>query len=173
MTNNFKVVLTKNLTYALIIFGLYIIQATPGLLSVWGVKPLLALPAALCIAMLEDDLQGGLMGAFAGLLCDTTSFTAFGFHAILFLLLCTTAAFLVMFAIQVNLTSVLWVCAAAMFIRSSVEYFFFYFIWGYEGASSLYLTKILPNVIWSCLWVPLIFACIRRVKAWFDRRMDV
>ena len=172
MTNNFKVVLSKNLTYALFIFGLYIIQATPGLLSIWGVKPLLVLPAALCIAVLEDDLQGGILGAFGGLLCDTSSFTVFGFNAILFLILCVTAAFLVMFVLQSNLRSTIFICAIALFIRSSIEHFFFYFIWGYEGVGSLYLTKIIPGIIWSCLWVPLLYYTIKQIKRWFDKRLE-
>lgn len=173
MTNNFKIVLTKNLTYFFVVFGLYIIQTTPGLLSIWGIKPLLVLPAAICVAILEDELQGGILGAFAGLLCDTTSFTSFGYNAIMFLILCITAAFLVMFAIQPGLASTVSVCAGALLIRNVVEHFFFYFIWGYEGTGSLYITRIIPNVIWSCIWVPPIYWLIKRIKKWFDKRMEV
>ncbi len=172
MTTRFKLVLTKNMAYLLLLYLLYILQATPGLFTVWGVKPLLVLPAAICIAMREGDLTGGLLGAFAGILCDTSSFTSFGFNAIFFLLFCVGAAFAVMFLMQPTWVSATGLTALALFLRSVVEHFFLFVLWGYEDAPMLFLLKIFPHILWSCLWAPLLFWLTGKIYAYFYAQLE-
>ena len=73
----------KHLCYAVSMLVLFTLQTTPGLFELWGVKPILVVPFAVCIAALEGEFIGGLYGALAGLLCDLAGSWVFGFHAIL------------------------------------------------------------------------------------------
>ena len=43
----------KFATYIVVMVLLYILQTTPGFLTVFGVKPNFVIPAAICIAFLE------------------------------------------------------------------------------------------------------------------------
>ena len=75
MTKYFLRKVLKFSVYALIVFSAYIIQTTPGLFDFYGIKPILVLPACICIAVFEGEFAGGLFGFFFGLFCDSTSET--------------------------------------------------------------------------------------------------
>ena len=47
----------KFLTYIVVMALLYILQTTPGFLTVFGVKPNFVIPAAVCIAMYEGEIN--------------------------------------------------------------------------------------------------------------------
>ena len=74
MTKYFLRKVLKFSVYALIVFSAYIIQTTPGLFDFYGIKPILVLPACICIAVFEGEFAGGLFGFFAGLLCGASAF---------------------------------------------------------------------------------------------------
>lgn len=48
----------KFATYIVVMVLLYILQTTPGFLTVFGVKPNFVIPAAVCIAMHEGEFTG-------------------------------------------------------------------------------------------------------------------
>ena len=75
MTKYFRRKVIKFFTCFVIVFASYIIQTTPGLFEFFGIKPILVLPACICIAVFEGEFAGGLFGFFAGLLCDSASET--------------------------------------------------------------------------------------------------
>lgn len=52
----------KYLIYVLIVYFSYILQVTPSLFSIAGVRPVLVLPAVICIAMFEGEMAGALIG---------------------------------------------------------------------------------------------------------------
>lgn len=64
--NKAKVYAVKYCSYVLILLALYVLQTTPGFLSVFGIKPNLVIPAVVCIAMVEGEFVGGLLGALGG-----------------------------------------------------------------------------------------------------------
>lgn len=77
--NKAKVYAVKYCSYVLILLALYVLQTTPGFLSVFGIKPNLVIPAVVCIAMVEGEFVGGLLGALGGWLLDLGAFSVFGF----------------------------------------------------------------------------------------------
>ena len=101
----------KFFVYAAIVFAAYIIQTTPGLFEFCGIKPILVLPACICIAVFEGEFSGGLFGFVFGLFCDSASETVFGFNALLFLVFCVFAGlatiyiFMTLFYIGISHTS--------------------------------------------------------------------
>ena len=73
----------RYVVYTVIFFLFYVLQNTPSLFSVRGIKPILLIPAAVVFAMYEGEFIGGIFGALAGMLCDMGGFFLFGFDAIL------------------------------------------------------------------------------------------
>ena len=57
-------------SYVLLIIIAYVLQTTTSLFVIFGVKPLLLAPLAVCIAMFEGEFAGAIFGAVAGLLAD-------------------------------------------------------------------------------------------------------
>ena len=82
MIRETKLRIQKMSIYGLTLLLLYILQTTPGFLTFWGIKPLLVLPLAVSIAMMEGELVGGLFGLAAGILCDTSGITIFGINSL-------------------------------------------------------------------------------------------
>ena len=89
------ILVAKQLCYALLLFAAYVLQTTPGFLTFFGVKPVLLVPTAICIAVLEGVFPGALWGAAAGLLWDIASGRTGGFFAIQLMVLCFCCAALV------------------------------------------------------------------------------
>ena len=61
MTKYLRRKIMKFFVYAVIVFMAYIIQTTPGLFDFYGIKPILVLPACICIAVYEGEFAGGLL----------------------------------------------------------------------------------------------------------------
>ena len=163
----------KHLTYTLLLMGLYVLQATPGFLMVLGIKPLLVLPAVVCIAMQEGEYLGGIYGMVGGMFCDLSSFTYFGFNALLFLLMGVGIGLLVEYLLNNSAINALLLTLGAMVIKGLVEFFFMYGIWGYEGAGLIYLNKMIPTLIYSALFVPLWYRLSVKLAGWYARKMEI
>lgn len=70
--------LIRYLAYTLELLVLFMLQETPGLLpAIYGVRPVLVLPAGLAIAMFEEETPAMAFGIAAGLFCD------FGYSGVL------------------------------------------------------------------------------------------
>lgn len=85
--------------------ALLLFKPTPGFLSVFGIKPNLVIPAVVCIAMVEGEFVGGLLGALGGMLLDLGAFSVFGFYSIQLLVICVAIGLLVIYLMKNNLLS--------------------------------------------------------------------
>ena len=74
-------------------------------MSVFGIKPNLVIPAVVCIAMVEGEFVGGLLGALGGMLLDLGAFSVFGFYSIQLLVICVAIGLLVIYLMKNNLLS--------------------------------------------------------------------
>ena len=160
------------LMVALLLF-LYVLQTTPRLFAIAGVKPILVVPAAVCIAMFEGDLTGGIMGALAGLLCDLGSFTLFGFNGLIVMACCGAVALLTIYLTQLKLTNALLLGFGTLLLRGLLEYFFYFQMWGYENVHLVFWHETFPTVLYSTLMVAPLFYLVRRMNAWFDERLKI
>ena len=152
MTKYLRRKITKFFVYALIVFGAYIIQTTPGLFDFFGIDPLLVLPACLCIAVFDGEFAGGLFGFFFGLFCDSGSETVFGFNALIFLVLCALAGLLTIYVFRRSTMNIMLLCLGAIFIRSALEYFFGFILYGYENLVPFFYTEIGPEIVLTSLF---------------------
>ena len=152
MTKYFLRKLLKFSVYALIVFSAYIIQTTPGLFDFFGIKPILVLPACICIAVYEGEFAGGLFGFFFGLFCDSNSETVFGFNSLLFLIFCVAAGLATIYIFRRSTMNIMLLCLGAIFFRSSLEFFFNFILYGYENLVPFFYTQIAPQIVFSSIF---------------------
>ena len=152
MTKYFLRKVLKFSVYALIVFSAYIIQTTPGLFDFYGIKPILVLPACICIAVFEGEFAGGLFGFFFGLFCDSTSETVFGFNALLFLVFCVFAGLATIYIFRRSTMNIMLLCLGAIFLRSALEFLFNFILYGYENLVPYFYTEIAPQIVFSSIF---------------------
>lgn len=133
---------------------------------------MLVLPFAVCIAMFDSQLAGGLFGLLAGILCDTSSNVLFGFQSILYLLICTAVGLLVVYFMQPSVTNSLIFVGCGFAGRLLLEYFFYYAMWGYDNAYLILLQRMLPNLLYTLALTPLWFLLVRRLHRFFQEKLE-
>lgn len=171
MTKKTHIYVFKYASHVLLLFFLYVLQNTPSLFSIYGVKPNLVVPAAVCIAMFEGELVGGIMGTVAGLLCDLASFTIFGFNGILVLAGCVAVGLLTVYLTQLKLSNALMLGFLVLLLRGLLEYFFYFQMWGFDYGYRIFLFSTLPTVLYSTVAIVPLYYSVRRMKAYFDSKL--
>ncbi len=166
-------IIFKYIFYALLLLVVYVLQTTPRLFLLCGVKPMLVVPVAICIAVYEGDFIGGLFGILAGMLCDMGARTYFGFNAIVMLIICTLCGIAIVLFIRQSWYNVLLLCAGALFIRGSLEFFFYYGMWGYADTGWIFFWQVLFATVYTALFSPLINIVVKNAKQFFDDRVEV
>lgn len=152
MTKVFRRKVIKFIACFLIVFASYIIQTTPGLFEFFGVVPILVLPACICIAVFEGEFAGGLFGFFAGLLCDSTSETVFGFNAFIFLSFCVLAGLSTIYIFRRSTMNIMLLCLGAIFLRSVLEFFFAYVLYQYQDLEIFFYTILAPQIVFTSIF---------------------
>ena len=161
------------LAYFLEILALYVLQMTPGLVpSVFGVTPLLVIPAALTVAVLEDEVTGLAFGIFAGLLVDFGMGDMLGFHALFFgrcLLPVGDTGH------QSGEDHSVY-GHVALFLAVPVPLFaairLFYLIPGYDIPGRAYLRYYLPRMAYTWIVTPIFYFINRAFVLWIRARDD-
>lgn len=151
----------------------YVLQTTPYLFALFGVKPLLLIPASVCIALHEGELAGGLYGALAGILCDTAGRVFFGYYSILLLAACAGAGLLIIYMMNLSLPNAVLICFVCAFCLCSLEYVLMYGMWNYEKAELIYLRQTLPTVLYTTVVTPVLYFVVRRVHFYFKSKEPV
>ena len=133
----------KWVCYTLVLLLLFGLQSSPGLLSIGGVKPVLIIPAAISVALFENEAGSGAFGLAAGLLWDLSAAKLFGFYGMVLMICCICVSLLSMYFVKVNVTNSLLMTAASGFICTLWNFVFYYLIWGYEGVGQCLLRLLL------------------------------
>lgn len=162
----------RYVVYAALFLTLYVLQNTPSLFSVYGVKPILLIPAAVVFAMYEGEFVGGVFGALAGMLCDLGGSFLFGFDAILTLIFSAVSGLLTIYLLRRNLRNAFMMVFVSMLIRCCLTYFFMYHIWQYEDVVSIFWDSTLWVILYSTLLTPVYFVLWKKLCGFFHRRME-
>lgn len=152
MTKLFRRKLLKFSVYALIVFSAYILQTSTALFDFCGIKPILVLPACICIAVFEGEFAGGIFGFVFGLFCDSAAETVFGFNALIFLIFCIFAGLATIYLFRRSTMNIMLLCLGAVFLRSSLEFFFVFILYGYENLSAFFYTEIAPQIVLTSIF---------------------
>ncbi len=168
MTKLLQRKILKFFTYAMIVFGAYILQTTPGLLEFCGIKPIIVLPLCICIAVFEGEFVGGLFGFFMGLFCDSSSEIVFGFNALIYLVFCVFAGLAAIYVFRRSTMNVMLLCLGAVFLRSVIEFFFAFVLYEYEGLVPYFYTVIAPQIVYSAIFA---FPACELIR-WLHRKFE-
>lgn len=130
-------------------------------------KPLIMIPAAVCVAMKEDILISGLTGVFGGFLLDAAMGKISGYNAIVMLVCCTAASLLFMYLMRQNLFSVLLITAAISVIQGLLDFLFYYAMWSEPHAGKVFVSYYLLAWVFTLLWTPVVYFLFRLIWKWF------
>ena len=172
MSNTHYIRTFKYTVYALLLLALYVIQTVPGLFVIFGVKPIWVVPAAIAIAMMEDELIGGIYGALAGLLCDLGGFALFGFKGFWISFFCICSGLLIKHLMHCNLRSCALFTLMALMVTGSMQHFFTLGIHGIEDSWSIYVYSVLPTIAYSLAITPLMFFAVRALHRKFEHVIE-
>jgi cell shape-determining protein MreD len=157
------VITGKHVVYGVLLLLFYVIQTTPRLFEIAGVKPVWVLPLAIAVAMHEGEFTGGVYGALAGLLCDTGGFGLFGFNGFIFCLGAVAAGLLIIYLMQCNVGGCMLFVLVIMFLRGSIGYMFAYGIWDFENVWRIYLTHTMPIAVYTAVAAMPVYYLVRTI----------
>lgn len=158
--NRPKLSAAKYTVYVLLMAALYILQSTPRFLTVFGVKPNLVIPLAVAVAVYEGEFVGGLFGALAGIFCDFSATSLFGFHAIIILVCCVAVGLLTIYLLRPTVVNFVILTGATLLIQGMLDYLLNYYMWGYAEVELVLTLRILPGIGYSLLLSPLVYLVI-------------
>lgn len=159
--------------YAAVMLLLYILQTTPGLFAIYGIKPNLVIPAAVAIAFLEDEYLGGIYGAFAGILCDFGGFSLYGMGAMVIMVSCVVIGLLAIYMLRPTMINFIIALLLLMLLRGLMDFLFSYAMWNYENVMIVLVYKILPTIVYSVAVGPLMLVIYRRLQKYFAGKLEV
>lgn len=147
----------RYLAYVLELLVLFMLQETPGLMpAIFGVRPVLILPAVITMAMFEKELPAMAFGIVGGLFCDFGLSGLLGFHAIVLGVLCFFLSILSRVYLQINLLNAvisgIWTIGLAI----GAQWFFLYFF-SYSMPEYAFLHHYLPKYFYTMIFVPLLY----------------
>lgn len=160
--------LFKWVIYYLILVGLFVLQSTPGFLSVFGIRPVLILSYAIFVSMYEGELYGSIFGAVAGLLWDMGGSSVSGYKALLMLVICCCVSLFTLHLVRNNVFSAAIFTSIAISIVFLLDFFFYYGLWGYDGSAQMILKNIIPTMVASVIFSLPIYYLVRKINRSFS-----
>lgn len=154
--------------YYLLLLVLFLLQNTPDLFKVFGVKPVLILPLMVCVCVFEEAIPSTVFAMFTGLLWDMSSSKLMGFNAIILVTGGVFISLLCIYYLHTKLINTVIFCAIMLLIQGSLDYFFYFELWGLEGRQLIFLTEILPTAAYSLLTVFPLYFIIKKISYKFN-----
>ena len=162
----------KYAAYALVMTLLYVLQTTPAFLEIFGVKPNLVIPAAVCVAMLEGEFAGGFYGVLAGVFCDVSGPAIFGFNAVLLLVACVAVGLAFLYLLRPCMINFVLLTFGALLARGLTDYLLNYYMWGYDNVWMVLTYQILPGILYSAAVSPLVYYLYTWMGKKFQERLE-
>ncbi len=153
--------------YVLVLLLLYGIQSSPALLSIGGIKPVLVIPAAVSVALFENEAGSGAFGLAAGLLWDLSAGKLFGFYGMVLMICCICVSLLSMYFMKVNVTNALFLTLASGFLCTVWNFVFYYLIWGYADLGQCFVRLLLVLLYTLVLTAP-VYYLVRLIAIRFN-----
>lgn len=165
-----RIRLKKYAVYACVLLLAHIFQNSLRIFpELFGVRPVLLISAAVCIAMYEGEIAGAAAGLFAGALWDTVTGTADGYNALFLAVSCAFCGVVLRVFLRNNILTYIWINSIVTVLYFATYVFFFITSRGIDGGSSLFLKYYLPMAVYSLVLTPFWYLIIRRV----DRKFPI
>lgn len=147
----------RYLAYTLELLVLFMLQETPNLLPhIYGVRPVLLLPAVVAIALFEEEIPAMAFGILGGLFCDFGLACALGFHGVLLAVLCFFISLQSKTVMQVNLITAILTGIWSIALVVAAQWFFLYYF-TYSMPQYAFTHHYVPKYFYTMLFVPLLY----------------
>lgn len=157
----------KWVCYSLVLLLLFGLQSSPALLRVGNVKPVLLIPAAIAVALFENEAGSGGFGLAAGLLWDLSAGKLFGFYGMVLMVCCICVSLLSMYFMKVNVANAVLLTAGSGFLCTVWNFVFYYLIWGYPGAAQCFI-RLLLVLLYTVLLAAPVYWIVRLISVRFN-----
>ncbi|MCR4644578.1 MAG: rod shape-determining protein MreD [Oscillospiraceae bacterium] len=145
--------IVKWLAYALLIAVCFFAETSGSY-----VKPLLLIPAALCISSHTGEIQSAAVGTVCGLLLDIACGKLLGYNAVWLVICCVAVSLLHNYYLREKLLSMLILTVICTALQGYLDFVFYYAIWGHDDVALVYTHYLLPSGIMTVIAsIPLYF----------------
>ena len=127
-------------------------------------KPMLLVPAAICIAIGNDVMAAAVTGAVCGFLTDMACGRLFGYNAVLLTVFCVAASLIFELYLRNKFANYLWITAIASFLQCWLDYKFYYQIWDYENVSRIFYHVSLKVWVYTVIASVVVYALYRLIN---------
>ena len=145
--------------FFIIIIAFCYLTATSGS----AYKPLLLIPAALCIASHTGELQAMAVGASCGLLLDLSCGKLLGCNAFLLVIICVLISLLYRYFLRQKLINMLFLTAVCALIQGGLDYVLYYAVWGYEDVFLIWQKIIFPSCLMTTASAVIFYFLIKKI----------
>ena len=155
-------------SYGIEVLLFYILQGVPNLIpEIFGGRPLLLIPLAICIACFEEEIPAMAFGVACGVMMDIGTGTHIGFYTITMTIICFFLGYFSDNYFNTKLLSVLALAVIIIPVLISMEFLFFYILKGYEGVGYYYLHHTLATAGYTFVTTPVFYGINRCISRGF------
>lgn len=163
-----KTKLKKYAVYILLLTLTHLLQnSLPVFPAVFGVRPVLLISAAVCIAMYEGEVAGAAAGLFAGALWDTVTSSADGYNALFLMIACAFCGVFLRIFLRNNILTYLWINTLVTVIYFATYVIFFITSRGIGGGFAIFFRYYLPMAVYSVILTPFWYLIIKKINRKF------
>lgn len=159
---NIKAVL-RAAAYGAVLFAAYVMQGMifPNF-PIFGAKPLIIPVLVMCAALFEGEIKAGIIGLFAGILCDFTMNQTVLQFTLFMTILGLGAGYLFETVLSTGYRAFMMCTAIALFICGIIQAFPLMLYYG--AAAGSVLRTVLVQTIYSMLFAPLAYPIMKAVS---------
>ena len=163
----------KWLLYVLFAVVLFCLQNAPVKLAVFSSVAFL-LPFAIAFASFEGVSASMINAILCGFFWDYSAQREFGFHALILCVLCVVVTLAMKFFVRPVFLGVFASVVIATVFYFIADYFFFFFLKGYEDVSRLFFSVYIPSIFKTVIFGAGICLVVKKIydlspnKAEFD-----
>lgn len=144
--------------YIIEILIFFIIQETPFLLpTLFDVKPLLILPIAISISILETKGFSLFFSAFTGFMMDMGYGSTIGLNIIILASICYIINYLFNNVIKTRFLISMLVFIISIFVVVTIDFTFYFLIKDIDNKIQLYFLYYCPIILYTIIFSPVFF----------------
>ena len=155
------------ISYTVVILLLTVLESTPHLFSILGVKPILLLPFALAVAIHKGEVAGAIVGTVCGLMFDISINSPFGAYAFFFLFFGVSVGLLSRLLLQKTWFNHMFLVFVSSLLIQFLDFFFNYILYGYSSVAIIFFTHHFVCVVYNYMFATLIAGPIVVVTTMF------
>ena len=168
-----KLVALKWLVYVATIVIAFALQTMPGFLAFGPAGVFIVIPLAVCLSMYESERSAAILGVLAGFLQAYSTGRFLGFYGAVVLACCVAAALFTMYMFRLSWFNAVLFVSGTLAILLLLDFVFYLFIWGYDGAVGVLFRQHIPTVAYSAIATPPLFWLARLYSKWFGVRREM